>query len=467
MPANSQGESAIKVSVLVTCFNHERYIRTAIDSVLSQQASFSFEVVICDDGSTDGSGAVLRDIVNRNPEKVRLLLPWTNLGHAGAEIFMRGLDMCRGRYIAILDGDDFWTEPDKLQTQAEFLDAWPDCPLCFHNSELRYEEGDRAPWSLYSSPLPERIPLEELLGTASVHNSTLMFRREMVSGFQEWRDFTGPQGPTDWAMAVTAARSGRVGYIDRVMAVYLQHGAGSWSALSAAGQLEKVIGQYDQMDRFLGGQYHELIEKAVCARSYEAAMERERQGDLERAGQHLARCLKGRPEWLETYVAGSGLNLDEFRAMLSRRMRLYKHPVWFRLAHWADPLRARVRWLGIKAAVMLLTPLRLARGLGIGLIWASPNPAPFSARNPELSVTTVKWVSWGTGNLEVRVGTPDGALLAPSPAMGACTTGEWVRNGMLFYLQNVSNGLPLTLANTLDVVRVSVRQKGRGDTSGY
>jgi len=75
----------------------------------------------------------------------------------------------------------------------------------------------------------------------------------MVSDFQEWREVAGPLSPTDWAMALVAARHGRVGYIDRVMTVYLQHGAGVWSAVETAGQLERIIRQYDEMDRFLAG----------------------------------------------------------------------------------------------------------------------------------------------------------------------------------------------------------------------
>jgi hypothetical protein len=75
----------------------------------------------------------------------------------------------------------------------------------------------------------------------------------------------------------------------------------------------------------------------------------------------------------------------------------------------------------------------------------------------------VHWRFQGHGAVEVRVGTPDGVLLGGAGTSGAIATGEWVRDGMMFFLQNVSGGLPLTAANTLDVVRVAIRKKSSGN----
>jgi glycosyltransferase involved in cell wall biosynthesis len=455
--------SSWKVSALVTCFNHERYIRAALESVLAQKTSFPFEIVICDDGSSDGTRAILAEFKARRPERIRLLLPETNLGLGGVEIYMRGIEMCRGRYVALLDGDDCWTDPDKLQKQADFLDARPDCPMCFHNSEVRYEDGIRSSWPLYGAPLKERLNIEALFEVSSIHNSTVMFRPEVASDYREWCEVMDPRGLNDWTAAVVGARRGPLGYLDRVMAIYRQTPTGVWAGLHTSGQLEQVIHRYEEMDRFLGGQYHEAIERAVCARSYEAALEFERQGDLESAGPHLARCLTGRPEWLENYVGASGIGRDEFWARLSRRRGLYRRQALFRLSFVTRPLVARLRWLSIKAWVRLRIPLRLARGLSVGSIWASPNPAPGSPRSTDLAATTVHWRFQGHGAVEVRVGTPDGVLLGGAGTSGAIATGEWVRDGMMFFLQNVSGGLPLTAANTLDVVRVAIRKKSSGN----
>jgi hypothetical protein len=221
--------------------------------------------------------------------------------------------------------------------------------------------------------------------------------------------------------------------------------------------LESVIARYEELDRFLGGQYHERIEKAICVRSYEAAMECEARGALQSARRHLSRALSGRPDWLATYVARHGLTPEEFRAMLSRRVWLYSNPALFRLASLAERLRKRAQWRRIKRSVERQTRLRGETGAGVGSIQVSPNPAPPCARYPHLAAITVSWTVSRIDTLEVRVGTPDGLLLSRAHASGTVTTGEWVSDGMLFYLQDVSGGAPLTLAHTLDAVSVALR----------
>jgi hypothetical protein len=146
--------------------------------------------------------------------------------------------------------------------------------------------------------------------------------------------------------------------------------------------------------------------------------------------------------------------------MLSRRLWLYRRPALFRMAVWGGFARARIEWLRIKSTVRLRSYWRLLRTLERGSIQASPNPAHGCARYPHLGATTITWRSSRVPNVEIRIGTPDGPLFAQVGACaGAKTTGEWVRDGVLFYLQDVSGGRPLTLANTLDVARVAIRKR--------
>jgi glycosyltransferase involved in cell wall biosynthesis len=446
----------MKVSVLITCFNHERYIRTAVESVLQQRTSFPFEIIACDDGSRDRSPEILKEIAAQHPDRLHLLLSETNLGQWGAEILMRGLKMCRGGYIALLDGDDYWTDPGKLHAQADFLDARPDCLFCFHNAEVRYDDGPRQPWSLYSSPLRETLEIEELFDVSSIHNSTVMFRAAIVDDYREWCSKMGADSLSDWAMGVIAARRGPVGYLDRVMSVYRQIQSGAWTQMGTAGQLEIVIRRCEQIDEFLHGQYHDAVERAICVRSYEAAGEYERLGDLRSAARHLSRALKGRPEWLE--VHGYGLKGDELLAVLSKRLWAYRNPFLFRLVRMAKPLREELAWRRLKRAVTRQARRRLEKGMSIGSIIAAPNPAPAGARSAVLAATTLSWAALGTDRLEIRIGGPDGPVFANTDGPGTQVTGEWVQDGMLFYLQDVAGDLPPVFENTLDVVRVTVRE---------
>src|SRR5436190_4362149 len=134
----------MKVSVLVTTYNHEKYIAQSLDSVLMQETNFDFEIVIFEDCSTDATRGIVIAYQKRYPGKIRLRLPDRN--QCSNKPFAEEFEAAPSPFIAIMDGDDYWTSPRKLQKQVEFLDAHPECALCFHNALRIYEDEDRAPF---------------------------------------------------------------------------------------------------------------------------------------------------------------------------------------------------------------------------------------------------------------------------------------------------------------------------------
>ncbi len=163
-----------KVSVLVITYNHERYIKAALEGVFAQETTFPIEVVISDDASTDGTRSIVGEFAARYPDQVRLSFREKNCGDGGNENFLLGLEMCRGEYIATLDGDDYWTDIGKLQRQADLLDARSDYPLYFHNCKVEYENGDREPWEMVHRPFPmESVTTRDLLKDAMVQALSL------------------------------------------------------------------------------------------------------------------------------------------------------------------------------------------------------------------------------------------------------------------------------------------------------
>src|SRR5512133_148878 len=120
----------IKVSVLVMTYNHEKFIQQALDSVAMQATNFDYEILISEDCSTDRTREIVLEFQKEHPDKVRLLLSKTNV-HSN-QVVVRGIRAAQGQYLAMLDGDDYWTSPTKLQKQADFLDGHPECSLCFH-----------------------------------------------------------------------------------------------------------------------------------------------------------------------------------------------------------------------------------------------------------------------------------------------------------------------------------------------
>lgn len=123
----------MQVSVLMTSFQHERYIARAIDGVLEQGGDVQFELLVGDDASTDGTREVIAEYARAHPQVIRTFFPERNLGQGGKTIFSALIGLSRGDYIAVLDGDDYWTSPEKLRRQVTYLDEHPECSMCFHN----------------------------------------------------------------------------------------------------------------------------------------------------------------------------------------------------------------------------------------------------------------------------------------------------------------------------------------------
>src|SRR5215210_1594510 len=118
-----------EVSVLVITYNHGRFVRQALDGVAMQQTTFDVEVVLADDYSQDSTLEILKEYEANNPH-VRLLPSERRLGINLN--YKRGFDACRGRYVAVLEGDDYWTSPRRLEILSAFLRQHPECSFCFN-----------------------------------------------------------------------------------------------------------------------------------------------------------------------------------------------------------------------------------------------------------------------------------------------------------------------------------------------
>jgi len=264
-----------KVSVSIITYNHAPFISQAIESALMQQADFQFEIVVGEDKSTDGTREIVNGFAARRPDRIRLLLherehlSYANGKPTGNWNFANNIKQCRGQYIALLDGDDYWTSPRKLQKQSDFLDANQDCAICYHNARI-LDESD-----------PERVQLAEnktgrktlknLLRGNFMQTCSVMFRAGLFGDFPEWF-FRSSLG--DWPLHVLNGRHGDIGYIDEVMGVYRKHSTGAWSqhqeiasragTIQAAELLRECLDPADQryLDRNMARWYKKLI--AAC-----------------------------------------------------------------------------------------------------------------------------------------------------------------------------------------------------------
>ena len=206
----------VMLSVVMTTYNHERYIATAIESVLRQQTDFPVEIVVGEDCSTDRTLNILLDYQSQYPEAIRIVRSERNVGVR--ENYRRTIAAAHGRYIALLDGDDYSTHRKKLQMQVDLLEANPDVGMCYGRSERVDESGVT---TLY----PEgecATTFEAMLRRNPAENCTVVARKALVERYYaEVRPEEHPEWLTDdLPMWLWFAANSRYMAIDCPMSVH-------------------------------------------------------------------------------------------------------------------------------------------------------------------------------------------------------------------------------------------------------
>lgn len=276
-------EREYMVSVLCTAYNHEEYIREALESFVSQRTDFAFEVIVNDDCSTDGTAAIIEEYARKYPEIIVPVFQKENqfskgLAHLYATAFFA---RARGRYIAFCEADDCWTDEEKLQRQVDFLESHGDYSACVHNTMLRYCDG-----SLPESPLIPNTQGDFDVGFETVikgmshafHTSSIMARRELIITPPDFYYAASEHGFLDYAIALWLALNGRVRFLDKAMSVYrISSNPSAWSA--------KLERHYARLKEFISGEIAMMekllphldesrrlaAEKELLARRYELA----------------------------------------------------------------------------------------------------------------------------------------------------------------------------------------------------
>jgi glycosyltransferase involved in cell wall biosynthesis len=203
------------VSVFMITYNHEKYIAKALESILMQKVEFDFEVVIGEDCSTDNTRNIILKYADKYPDKFKLLLHERNIGPMANHIAV--LNACTGKYIAMLEGDDYWISPLKLKTQVDFLEANPEYSICSHNAIVEYEEtGEKIEW--LGREQKETITLDDLLAFGSGGATcSLIFRNKI---FRNSLDLFYTLPSLDWISQILCASKGKMKYFKEPMGVY-------------------------------------------------------------------------------------------------------------------------------------------------------------------------------------------------------------------------------------------------------
>lgn len=257
------------VSVCIITYQHSRFIAQAIDGALMQTCNFPFEILIGEDDSTDGTREICLDYARRDPDRIRVSLrSRRDVVHIdglprGSHNFRMTLREARGEFIALCEGDDFWTDPSKLQRQVDFLRANPDCVGCFHDAQLVDGDG-RCLQESYFQDEGDRFTQADVLEKLLSRQPTcsMVFRKSaFAEPLPEWY----LRRTSDLYLDILITGHGSLGFIRRNMSAYRKHAAGIWSGQREAKQVIELIIRYKLLlaDPFFLERYKELLLKKI------------------------------------------------------------------------------------------------------------------------------------------------------------------------------------------------------------
>ena len=217
------------LSVLTMAYNHKDYILECMVSVAAQKTSFPVQHIIVDDCSDDGTQDIIDNFASTHGHVRPIYFPYRSHGRNIRVLF----NACKSQYAALCDGDDYFTDPNKLQMQVDFLRENKDCSVCFHPVHVKFENGQRDDFIF---PMLEQLPrkskqrfyLADLVQGNFIQTNSVVYRWRFRDGLPEW--FNPYLCPGDWYWHLLHAETGKIGFIPRVMSVYRRHSSALYSS---------------------------------------------------------------------------------------------------------------------------------------------------------------------------------------------------------------------------------------------
>lgn len=246
------------ISICITTYNLEKYIVDCLESVLTQETKFNYEIIISDDCSTDNTIDILKKYQQKHPRKIKILTNTKNLKYS--KNYLKALSHCQGRYIAILDGDDYWTNTNKLQKQIEYLENNTDCNLVHHDGLCLFNDNTNKPFNHKTKP--EIYGLHHLLTDANIWNSSVVYRNIYQSNFPDWLSSEDvPNYPIypDYPLHVLHAKNGNVHFMKEIMGVYRIHEDNISQKIGNIKSMQNSLWIAEKLEAELESIYHSSI----------------------------------------------------------------------------------------------------------------------------------------------------------------------------------------------------------------
>lgn len=249
------------ISVCVRTYNEENTIEECLDSVLSQDIDVDYEVVVADDGSTDATRSILQRYEARYPDRIRLVFHDENQGHI--RTFWSLQQRARGKFVAVLDGDDYWTDRRKLQKQLDRLRSDP--PLRMVGCQYRSVFETQRSGPAGSPPQPERIQLDQFLHGVWIGASTVLYHRSVLENLPDWvYECAGD----DKVLQFLCVREGPIGFINEAMVAYRVRNSGVFGSKESTAGIEWMIEYLLYFERELTGIHRKIVRYKLSNKYY-------------------------------------------------------------------------------------------------------------------------------------------------------------------------------------------------------
>lgn len=254
------------VSISVLTYNHEKYIRQALDSFLSQEVDFPFEILIHDDASTDRTQEIIHEYEAKYPGKIFAICQTENQYSKGIFSVSANFNFprARGKYIAFCEGDDYWIDNKKLQSQVDYMETHENCSMYIHAADLVTVENK---YIRDSRPYSEdcELTIEQVINERELYPSaSMLFRTEYVRTLPEFY-YNAPVG--DVPLHLYMAAKGYVYYKNDKMSAYRLGGEDSWTTNLLSDKTRertrqhnrKLQTMYEEFDVYTNYKYHEMV----------------------------------------------------------------------------------------------------------------------------------------------------------------------------------------------------------------
>jgi glycosyltransferase involved in cell wall biosynthesis len=254
------------VDICMITYNQKDYVGRAIESIL-QQTYPHFHLIICDDHSTDGTAEICENYQRRFPDKISFFPNSRNVGMMPN--FINCLLTAKSDYVAICEGDDYWTNSEKLQLQVNFLDSHPDYIMSFHNADVINDTGDKIIRKFYHYR-KDTYEGEELLLRWIIPTASVLFRNILQEPLP---DYFQNSTHGDLALFLFLAQFGKIGCIDKTMSAYrINEQSVTLSHFKGIDHNERHIEQCKEMITFFYPRYNKLLKTRIsdylCSTAY-------------------------------------------------------------------------------------------------------------------------------------------------------------------------------------------------------